>query len=441
MKRNLLLSVLALAAVALSQTADAAPRRAHVPGKARRVASLATWTPQTIKNYYWDSYSSEWTVPSVERVTYNDKGQRIARETQAAGMSYRSVYEYYDNGEIKSESSETKQDGSSEWVKERKTVYYYDPIVKDYEIYYEEYSWTNGAWVLERKSDVDVVERDSKNNVTAVKLGWSRYNITYGADGKATKIVFEEREGSDTDPVWTVELVLEDIVWDRTDGQLVGLDGYDPDDDNLFFGPNRIKSAKVANWSHITEGYFTSPLEISVTYLSDGFSYRAEGKADNRTYFKSECTKLDDNGSYEEKDSGMDVMMTSPGQYEVEEWSSEYKEMYDAFGLLVSEVNKEYEGTNLTYQSATAGEVTYGSDGYPSQYVRKQSYDGEAMTNNFKHEYSDNYFSGLGSVSVDNADAPVEYYDLRGVRMSGDELVPGLYIMRRGTAVTKVYVK
>lgn len=45
---------------------------------------------------------------------------------------------------------------------------------------------------------------------------------------------------------------------------------------------------------------------------------------------------------------------------------------------------------------------------------------------------------GIADVEVENA--PVEYYNLQGVRMNG-ELTPGLYIRRQGNTATKVIVK
>ncbi len=46
--------------------------------------------------------------------------------------------------------------------------------------------------------------------------------------------------------------------------------------------------------------------------------------------------------------------------------------------------------------------------------------------------------AGIESIDADN-DAPVEYYDLRGIRVNGD--APGLYIRRQGNKTTKVLVK
>lgn len=49
--------------------------------------------------------------------------------------------------------------------------------------------------------------------------------------------------------------------------------------------------------------------------------------------------------------------------------------------------------------------------------------------------------SGVESIVVDNANAPVEFYNLNGVRVDADTAAPGLYIRRQGAKVTKVLVK
>ncbi|CCX48884.1 uncharacterized protein BN813_00216 [Bacteroides sp. CAG:927] len=46
----------------------------------------------------------------------------------------------------------------------------------------------------------------------------------------------------------------------------------------------------------------------------------------------------------------------------------------------------------------------------------------------------------IDTIAVDNNNAPVEYYNLQGMRMSSINLPAGIYIRRQGTEVTKVYV-
>lgn len=50
-----------------------------------------------------------------------------------------------------------------------------------------------------------------------------------------------------------------------------------------------------------------------------------------------------------------------------------------------------------------------------------------------------NEFSGINDVVIDNANAPVEYYNIQGIRV--DNPVNGLYIRRQGSDVSKVLVK
>lgn len=50
--------------------------------------------------------------------------------------------------------------------------------------------------------------------------------------------------------------------------------------------------------------------------------------------------------------------------------------------------------------------------------------------------------SGIADIVVDeDVNAPVEWYNLQGVRMNGDNLAPGIYIKRQGLKATKVLVK
>ena len=47
--------------------------------------------------------------------------------------------------------------------------------------------------------------------------------------------------------------------------------------------------------------------------------------------------------------------------------------------------------------------------------------------------------TGVENVADDNADAPVEYYTLQGIRVANPSA--GIYLRRQGTAVTKILVK
>lgn len=51
--------------------------------------------------------------------------------------------------------------------------------------------------------------------------------------------------------------------------------------------------------------------------------------------------------------------------------------------------------------------------------------------------------SAIGGIESDVIDenAPVEYYNIQGVKVSGDNLAPGFYIVRQGKKVSKIFVK
>lgn len=49
--------------------------------------------------------------------------------------------------------------------------------------------------------------------------------------------------------------------------------------------------------------------------------------------------------------------------------------------------------------------------------------------------------TGIEDVAVSDENAPVEYYNINGMRVNGDNLTPGIYIKRQGAVTTKIYVK
>lgn len=57
---------------------------------------------------------------------------------------------------------------------------------------------------------------------------------------------------------------------------------------------------------------------------------------------------------------------------------------------------------------------------------------------------ADGYVSGIEDVITDGAydpSAPVEYYNLQGIRMNSENLTPGIYVRRQGSDVSKVMVR
>ena len=49
--------------------------------------------------------------------------------------------------------------------------------------------------------------------------------------------------------------------------------------------------------------------------------------------------------------------------------------------------------------------------------------------------------AAIDNVATDADNAPVEYYNLQGIRVNADQLVPGIYVVRQGNRTAKVLVK
>lgn len=49
--------------------------------------------------------------------------------------------------------------------------------------------------------------------------------------------------------------------------------------------------------------------------------------------------------------------------------------------------------------------------------------------------------AAIDGIEIDSANAPVEFYNLNGVRVNGDSLAPGIYIRRQGNDVKKILVR
>lgn len=49
--------------------------------------------------------------------------------------------------------------------------------------------------------------------------------------------------------------------------------------------------------------------------------------------------------------------------------------------------------------------------------------------------------TGIDDITADDNNAPVEYYNLQGMRVKADNLTPGLYIRRQGNKTTKIIVR
>ena len=78
--------------------------------------------------------------------------------------------------------------------------------------------------------------------------------------------------------------------------------------------------------------------------------------------------------------------------------------------------------------------------GYPLEYIGQRTYAGEAQYTEciVYSDYYDVYEAGVNDIVIDQ-NAPVEYYNLQGVRV--ETPAPGFYIRRQGNTAIKVLVR
>ena len=55
--------------------------------------------------------------------------------------------------------------------------------------------------------------------------------------------------------------------------------------------------------------------------------------------------------------------------------------------------------------------------------------------------FTEDSTSAIEGIGIDPENGPVEYFNLQGVQVSGENLAPGFYIVRQGDKTAKILVK
>lgn len=432
------------AAVAVSAVADAAPKRqgrfearhaAKEARKAKKVAESYKWVPGKVEMY---SYDGQWYLNNSTEYTYSEDGLAL---TVVSGDS-KIVNEYTEDGQIS--TTETFYLVDDNYVPTGKEVYKYDPVVKDFVIEVMSYAYDSETkQYKEQWGSYTVVTRDAAGNVTRVQDGW--YNPENGEveiddkdyftveykDGKATKITNYD-EGEICDEIY-------DIVWAETNGQIL-INDYD--DEDFFTGANRILSAKVKS-----EDTNMEEMTLTVEYPAQAGSYTSLLMMGETKVSEVKHTVLDSYGSYTEESYELDFDYDDNLGIEVpdEVYTGRELEKYDSYGLMLRRESVDYdEEGNVDWQNLEVGTVVYDETyGYPTEYTVQTTYlslDEADLSNQYRQVFS-NYVkvSGVADVIVNDADAPVEYFNLQGIRVA--EPTSGLYIRRQGSKSEKVLIR
>lgn len=422
MKKTLLLASIGIAAFNVMAQGDSSGVESFKPGK--------------ITEYDWRS--GDWKLSNTSSFSYDEEG-RVLAET---GKYQKTEYEYDSNGMIVSQTVSNINDAGV-FTPAQKVEYTYDPVVTNFKTSATNYYWRDGQWKISDSSR-QLITRDDAGNITKIEnqdLKDGSYvtsdeycDISYGSDGRAVSITCYEEDYDGASQTWEVSLKLTDIVWDKTNGQIIDL--YDTDDLSDFFqGANRIKSATIA------QGDYPGTAFLAVTYTADGYGYDSQTTYNGEIVDTEKLTVLDQYGSFTleayytdfdyDEDKGT---WENDGSY----YFNETKK-YDRFGIVIEDTEEDMDANGkVTSGDYERGEVSYDSQtGMPVEYVVQKKYSKTSdFSNDEKYVYSD-YSAGISAIGS-NPDANEEYYNLNGIKISQKDSSNGIYIIRKGNETVKV---
>lgn len=420
-----------------------AASRAATIANISRAESQQLWRPANVREYNW---GEDWENPGVEQWLLNSD-RHFTYNAAGNPTSYTTEYELCEY----TYDSEGRCIGMTTYDKINNTPYSkqeytYDTVVKNLLVctltYFHQES---GEWKLLNGEKTEIT-RNADDNITKIvdmwysdydNQGWvssSMVEIGYGADKKANSI--KQTYLGDGEP--EVEAWFTDVVWERTNGQIVD---FDTEESSFFMGENRLKSAK--GLKQYTYPY-VGDVFVNVVYKANDGGYKVISTINNEDYYWADYTVLDQYGSYNELEYEVDYDTMDDGTVERDEPSlDETTVQYDTFGLKLLELNLSYidadKANGIDWSAEYKGTVTYDSTyGYPLEYIQTSKYTDSELRNNIRTVYADYYdVIAAGVDNIETSDnAPVEYYNLQGVRVTNP--ANGIFIRRQGATVTKV---
>lgn len=405
------------------EQAKKGPRSANEQGK---------WLPGTLTEYSWNSWeTNDWEKQATTKFTYNDFGQKVKEENPDMVRTY----EYTPKGQIAVEEYTYSYGGGN------KTEYTYDEVTGK-EIGSTSYYLDGDKWVLSEKWELRIT-RDEKGNITRIddyssdyetkEMKLSGYRVyTYGTDGKISEIINYDIDEGEAE----VEFHLKDIVWENTNGQLIIDDTNDMDADDYCMGDNRVKSGTLLDF----DGDEGVTAYMTAEYPGNLGDLKMKMTINNTVFYVYEYSVLDAYGSTSEYNEELDYDVDGTTvTFTGDKYIDKNTDKYDSYGILVESISEE-QSSYYSGISKSVADVTYDPTyGYPTEVVFKYSYNDEPMQMQSRQVYGDYaLYSGVEAPVVDE-NAPVEYYNLQGVRVANPS--NGIYIRRQGTAVSKVMIR
>ena len=449
MKKFYVLGIAAVTALSMGVARPAWPAKLFVQQKAEKTADgkhranaiKSLWRPGTEIISYWTG--EEWEDIEKYESTYDASGNVLVEINSSMfpdePFASKTLNEYNADGQVAVKTVMNAEDGVT-FENSEKTERQYDSrltsVITDNAVFF----WNGGDWDIAGNTYQRHITRNADGNITRVVIAvfyngiydpTQQLDIEYGDDKQASKITSSYLTTDDgVEFYWVTGEEYTDIVWKQTDGQIVSTEA-------LLTQANAIKSCKIID----EDGDETA---LTVDYTDNQGSYKAEMTAvfDGVLAKKTvEYTVVDAYGSYD---------LTESEAYgegdEVETYKAVERYRVDAYGLELEIYASESEnGAPAELMQWSKGRVDYDPEyGYPLEYVLSDyDFDAEESYDVYKVQYS-NYIdaaNGVEDIAVDNSSAPVELFNLQGVRVDAAGAAPGIYIRRQGTLTDKIVIR
>ena len=390
--------------------------------------SASKWLPGTITTYNWGE--DDWFLTAETKMTYDEKGQKLSETTGPESVTYT----YDEKGNIVLE--ERFYNGTPSY----RVEFVYDEVTNKMIGETSYYNDGNG-WQLSNMYELRIT-RDDLGNITRVddysydydygQMKLNNYSTIEYTNGKAYRIVnYDIDEGQEV-----VEFDLIDIVWKNTDGQIIVDDTNDMDLEDYFMGANRVESAIIRNYDN--DGF---DAVVNAFYPTDNGNVHVSMRSliDMEEFYQTSYNVIDSNGSYSKSTTEVDYEVTDGRLVLGDTYFDTDTYIYDAYGIQIDYSSASFS-TDYQSQSSSHAEVTYDPTyGYPLEVTVLSAWGDEQLHNTDRYVYSDyaEYSAVEGIVSDENA--PVEYFNLQGIRVENP--AAGIYIRRQGSETKKVLIK
>ena len=405
-------------------------------------AGEAIWCPVTQKISSWER--NGWALDQVYTTSYTSAGQPAVDLITEGKSVIRETNTYDVNGMLSKKLSEVSENGGVDFVNSRLQERIYDEVLTSVIVDHKDFLWIGSQWEVSGNNYIRKITRDADGNITDVEIApmflgeydpTQRLHIVYGADGKAETLTQSmlEYDYSSKEYVWAVSHTISDIVWERTNGQIVDIA-------DIYSADNRILSAKMVSKTDdvdIKAEYDDSQRSYAVTMTGTVQNY--EG-----TTWVQEFTDIADNGSHKFVET---FIMEEDGEQIMERYTD--MAIYDSYGYATLMETVFTDGEVEEVMAREIGEITYDETyGYPLVLITKgmefdEDTDEPYMANLMKIEFSDyvDALAGIEDIAADGIASEPEYFNIQGVRVPQHSLTPGIYVRRAGSETVKVVIR